>query len=168
MAIFYFLWLRSIPSKRRSLFFSKFDCSIESNSQNGTEKMKMMRSEFPCHMKEKCSKLKITEAAKKVFLKFSRSGYPEVFLVKGVLKICSKFTGEHPCGTVIPIKLQSNFIEITFRHGCFPVNLLHIFTLSFTNNNSQWLLLSFANFTGKHLCWSLLLIKLCPEGLQLY
>ena len=22
---------------------------------------------------------------------------PEVFLGKGVLKICSKFTGEHPC-----------------------------------------------------------------------
>ena len=25
-----------------------------------------------------------------------RSSRPEVFLVKGVLKICSKFTGEHP------------------------------------------------------------------------
>ena len=24
------------------------------------------------------------------------------------------------------IKLQSNFIEITLRHGCFPVNLMHI------------------------------------------
>ena len=36
----------------------------------------------------------------------------------GVLKICSKFTGEHPCPSVISIKFQSNFIEITFRHGC--------------------------------------------------
>ena len=26
-----------------------------------------------------------------------RSSRPEVFLRKGVLKICSKFTGEHPC-----------------------------------------------------------------------
>ena len=26
-----------------------------------------------------------------------RSSPPEVFLGKGVLKICSKFTGEHPC-----------------------------------------------------------------------
>ena len=26
-----------------------------------------------------------------------RSSRPEVFLGKGVLKICSKFTGEHPC-----------------------------------------------------------------------
>ena len=31
-----------------------------------------------------------------------------MFLRKGVLKICSKFTGEHPCQSVISIKLQSN------------------------------------------------------------
>ena len=47
------------------------------------------------------------------------SSLPDVFLEQGVLKICSKFTGEHPCRGVIPIKLQSNFsiIEITLRHG---------------------------------------------------
>ena len=27
-----------------------------------------------------------------------RSSHPEMFLEKGVLKICSKFTGEHPFG----------------------------------------------------------------------
>ena len=32
---------------------------------------------------------------------------PEVFLRKGVLRICSKFTGEHLCRSVISIKLQS-------------------------------------------------------------
>ena len=53
-----------------------------------------------------------------------RSSRPEVFLRKGVLKICSKFTGEHPCQSVISIKLLCNFIEITLRHECFPVNLL--------------------------------------------
>ena len=26
-----------------------------------------------------------------------RSSHPQVFLGKGVLKICSKFRGEHPC-----------------------------------------------------------------------
>ena len=51
---------------------------------------------------------------------------PQVLLEKGVLKICSKFTGEHPCESVTSIKLQSSFIEITIRHGCSPVNLLHI------------------------------------------
>ena len=34
-----------------------------------------------------------------------RSSRPEVFLGKGVLKICRKFTGEHPCRSVISIKL---------------------------------------------------------------
>ena len=29
----------------------------------------------------------------------------------------SKFTGEHPCLSAISINLQSNFIEITLRHG---------------------------------------------------
>ena len=39
----------------------------------------------------------------------SRSSHSEMFLGKGVLKICSKFTGEHPCRSAISIKLQSNF-----------------------------------------------------------
>ena len=30
-----------------------------------------------------------------------------MFLRKGVQEICSKFTGEHPCQSVISIKLQS-------------------------------------------------------------
>ena len=70
-----------------------------------------------------------------------RSSRPEVFLQKGVLKIWSKFTGEHPCRTAISIKLQSNFIEITFRYGCSPVYLLHIFRTSFPKNTCGWLLL---------------------------
>ena len=45
-----------------------------------------------------------------------RSSYPDVFLGKRVLKICSKFTGENPCRSVISIKL----------HKGSPVNLLHI------------------------------------------
>ena len=39
----------------------------------------------------------------------SRSSCSEVFLRKGVLKICSKFTGEHPCWSVISTKLQSSW-----------------------------------------------------------
>ena len=56
-----------------------------------------------------------------------KSSRQEVFLRKGVLKICSKFTGEHPCRSVISIKLLCNFMEITLRHGCSVVNWLHIF-----------------------------------------
>ena len=42
-----------------------------------------------------------------------------MFLGKSVLKICSKFTGEHPC-----------------RSGCSPVNLLHIFRTPSYKNTS--------------------------------
>ena len=62
-------------------------------------------------------------------LTFCRSSRPEVFLRKGVLKICSKFTGEHPCQSVI-------------RRGCSPVNLLHIFRTPFLKNTSGWVLLN--------------------------
>ena len=61
--------------------------------------------------------------------------------VKGVLKIRSKFTGEHPCRSVISIKLLCNFIEITLWHSCSPVNLLHILRTPFPENTSGRLLL---------------------------
>ena len=77
-----------------------------------------------------------------------RRSHPEVFLGKGVLEICSKFTGEHPCRKAISIKLQSNFVEITLRHGCSPVNLLlHIFRTPFYKSTSGWLLLWFVHQT---------------------
>ena len=52
---------------------------------------------------------------------------------RGVLKIGSKFTTEHSCGSVISIKLQSNFIETTLWP---PVNLLHIYRTPFPKNTS--------------------------------
>ena len=70
-----------------------------------------------------------------------KTSHPEVFWRKGVLKICSKFTGKHPCRSMISIKLQSDFIEITLRRGCSPVNLLHIFRIPFPKNTSGRLLL---------------------------
>ena len=48
----------------------------------------------------------------KSYSKTWRSSPPEVFLGKGVLKICSKFTGEHPCRSVISIKLHSSLLHI--------------------------------------------------------
>ena len=70
-----------------------------------------------------------------------RSSRPEVFLRKGALKTCNKFTGEHSCRSVISINLQSNFIEITFRHDYSLVKLLHIFRPPFFKNTSGALLL---------------------------
>ena len=70
-----------------------------------------------------------------------RSSSSQVLLGKGVLKICSKFTGEHRCRSEISIKLQSNFIEIELWHGCFPVNLLHFFRTPFPKNTSGGMLM---------------------------
>ena len=63
-------------------------------------------------------------------------------LGKGIRKIHSKLTGEHSCRTVISIKLQSNFIEITLRHECSRVNLLHISRTPFCKMTSGGLFLS--------------------------
>ena len=61
----------------------------------------------------------------------TRSSPSEVFLGKGVLKKYSKFRGEHPCQSVISIKLICRFIEITLHHGCSSVNLLYFFRAPF-------------------------------------
>ena len=86
----------------------------------------------------------------------SRSSCPQEFLRKGVLRICSKFTGQRPCRSVISIKLQNNFIEMILWHGCSPVNLLHIFRLPFPKNTFGWLLLEFVEkrlIVGKRYSW---------------
>ena len=64
-----------------------------------------------------------------------------VFLQKGLLKICSKYTVENPCRIAISVRLQSNCIEITLGHGCSSVNLLHIFRAPFPKNIYEGLLL---------------------------
>ena len=70
-----------------------------------------------------------------------RRSRPEMFLGKGVLKMCSKYAGEHSRRNAISIKLLCNFIKITLRHGCSPVNLLHIFITPFSKKTSGRLLL---------------------------
>ena len=74
-----------------------------------------------------------------IHLEWFRSNLPEVFLGKGVRKICSKFTGEHPT-------LLCNFIEIALRHGCSPVKLLLIFRTIFPKITPGWLLLNGSNW----------------------
>ena len=73
-----------------------------------------------------------------------RKSLSQVFLGIGVLKLCRKFAGEHPCQSVISIKLLCIFIEITLRHGCSPVNLLHIFRTAFYKST----------YTNRHGCIS--------------
>ena len=90
---------------------------------------------------QKGTKLSLTDLHKLMELCTSRSSRPEMFLRKDVLKIYSKFTGEHPCRNAISINLLCNFIEIALRDGCSPVNMLHILKTTFPRNTSGWLLL---------------------------
>ena len=54
-------------------------------------------------------------------------------LTKGLLlKICSRFTGEHPRRSVISILLQSKAIEITLWHGYSSVNIAAYFQSTFS------------------------------------
>ena len=48
---------------------------------------------------------------------------------------------------MISLKLLSNFIEITLRYGCSPVNL-HIFRTPFPGNTSGWLLLQLSYYAN--------------------
>ena len=83
-------------------------------------------------VREKCKKLGI------VYIQKQPS--------RGVLiKRCSEnmqqiYIREHPCRSVISIKLKSKIIEITLRHGWSPVDLLYIFRTSFPKNTSGGLL----------------------------
>ena len=67
-------------------------------------------------MKEKEFHINLIKGKKKVSNKLTkgvivRSSHPGMFLVKDVLKICSKLTGEHPCRSVISIKLLPTLMK---------------------------------------------------------
>ena len=72
-----------------------------------------------------------------------RSRHTEVFLGKGVLKKCSKFTGEHPCQSLISIKLLKQLYwnhtsawvfscKFAALFRCSAVNLLRYFENTFS------------------------------------
>ena len=94
-----------------------------------------------------------------------RNSLPQVFLRKGVLKICPKFTEEHPCRSVFSIKMQSNFgmgflkkFAVHFSEhlflripldGCFRLLEDRCYVYQLTRINKNILILSF--------CWYLVI-----------
>ena len=64
----------------------------------------------------------------------------KMFLWKGVLKICSKFKGEHASESLISKKFDFHF-QIIILHRCAPVNLLHTSRTLFHKNTFEKLLL---------------------------
>ena len=78
-----------------------------------------------------------------------RSGHSKVFLGKGVLKICSKFRGEHPYWSGISIKLKHLYWNHTLA-WCSPVELLHIFRTPFLQKTSGRLFLYMVDIQSIH------------------
>ena len=66
--------------------------------------------------------------------------------------------------SAISIKLQNNFIEIALRHGCSPVNLLHIFRTPFQQNTSEGLLLYLSYYILVQVLVSELIHQYVGEG----
>ena len=81
-----------------------------------------------------------------IFRSLSRSSSPEVFLGKEFLKYGAN--------------LQKNtrakvWFQITFPHGCFPVNFLHFFRISLHKSTSGGLLLSFLKSWSQMVYWNI-------------
>ena len=72
-----------------------------------------------------------------------------MFLGKGVLKIFSKFTGEHPCQGAISKKVALQLYGSRTLAWCSAVNLLHIFRIPFPKNTTEGLLRCWGEFSMK-------------------
>ena len=55
-------------------------------------------------------------------------------------KVLWKYAANLQENTHVEVWFQSNFIEITFRHGCSPVDLLYIFRTPLKNTTGRVLL----------------------------
>ena len=92
----------------------------------------------------------------------SRSSRSEVLLRKGVLKTCNKFTGEHPCRSVISIKL---LWVAAFVHRSSEYSFTSIYSCTFNYFNcatnrikailkcsTKWVFLKFSQNWQENTC----------------
>ena len=91
-----------------------------------------------------------------------------MFFKRCALQICSKHIGKHPCRSLISVKLNSTFIEITLLHEgllveifystclpCFSIQICVLFTIILTVLRiTPEFYLSFSNSTWIRLCRS--------------
>ena len=62
------------------------------------------------------------------------NNHTEVFLGKGILKICSKFTGKYPCRSAISIKLLWLFLRLFLWCSLIQKNQNHFVSLEIRLN----------------------------------
>ena len=123
------------------VFFSKLGCSNESNSQNGTEKMKMLRPEFPSHQ--------TLPYERKIFQTENyRSSHWRCSVKKGVLKKFANFTGkrlEAPFDKVAVLRV-CNFSNKRLQHRCFPMKFAKVLRTHILKNICEQLLLNLCKY----------------------
>ena len=100
-----------------------------------------------------------------------KSSRPEVFCVKSALQNFAKFTGKHLCQNLFFNKIAGlrpvTLVTKKLWHRCFHINFAKFLRTPFLREHLRWLMFfkltalkNFTYFTGKHLCWTLFLIKL--------
>ena len=72
-----------------------------------------------------------------------------------------------PSRMATSVKLLCDFIEIALRHGCSPVNLLHIFITPFFKNTFEWLLLDHPILQQVYTSWTSMLKHTCSWRVNL-
>ena len=91
-----------------------------------------------------------------------RSSHSEMFLVEGVLKICSKFAREHPCRSVISVKLlKSHFGMGVLLQICCIFSEHHLLRIPL--HGCFWILTFLHNYEtiSSLTCWWLSFILCC-------
>ena len=80
-------------------YLSHFDLVIQKTSNKDTTNKNVTIAAYLWLQYFDCNNIKYSKCSFNLILLnyVIRSSYPEVFLGKGVLKVCSKLTGEHPC-----------------------------------------------------------------------
>ena len=103
------------------------------------------------------------------YLLIFRSGRPDVFYKKGVLRNFVKFIGKHLCQSLYFNKVAClTLLKYRLWHKYFPVTFPKFRGRHRRCSVKKGALRNFAKFTGKHLCQGLLFNKVAGLGLQLY
>ena len=103
------------------------------------------------------------------YLLIFKSGRPDVFCKKGVLRNFVKFLGKHLCQSLYFNKVAGlTLLKQKLWHKYFPVTFTKFRGRHRRCSVKKGILRNFAKFTGKQLCQGLFFNKVADLGLKLY
>ena len=86
---------------------------------------------------------------------FFRTSHSQMFSKIGVSQNFTKFTGKHPCWSLLFNKVSglqpANFLKNRLRHRCFSFNFSNFLKTPFWQNTSRWLFLCLPVNFSEHL-----------------